>query len=219
MTDNLKRVIIQCVQGSEEWFAARLGIVTASRFKDVLNSGAGRGMYMKCLADEKRKGIPYEGYQSNAMKNGHTYEPFARQFYEDKYGVTVEQVGFVRWGQIGCSPDGLVGDDGGVEIKCSEGKSHREILKKQKMPVTHIPQVQGNMWVADLLYSNRKRRKWWDFISYTPFPQEQEEPFYCTRIERDDNYIDNILAPACERFLQDLNDLNEILKGAKDGQK
>ena len=162
---------------------------------------------MKFLASKDQG----EGYQSKAMKNGHTYEPFARQFYEDKYGVTVEQVGFIRWGQIGCSPDGLVGDDGGIEIKCSEGKSHGKILEKQKMPAIHIPQVQGCMLVSG--------RKWWNFCSYTPFPAEQEEPFFCTRIERDDNYIDNILKPACERFLQDLNDLNEILKGAKDGQK
>ena len=202
MTD---REVIDCVQGTETWFATRLGIVTSSRFSAVLNSGVGRGRYMKCLADEKRNGIPHEGYQSKAMKNGHTYEPFARKFYEDKYGVSVEQVGFIKMGQIGCSPDGLVGDDGGLEIKCSEGKSHSKILEKQKMPATHIPQVQGCIWVSG--------RKWWDFVSYTPFPLEEEEPFFCTRIERNDNYINNILKPACERFLQDLNDFNEILKG------
>ena len=208
-----EREIFTMEQGSESWKEIRLAIVTASCFGKVLNSGKGRGVYMKGLADEKRYGEPQDSFSCKVMENGHTYEPFARKFYEDKYGVTVEQVGFIKWGQIGCSPDGLVGDDGGIEIKCSEGKSHREILKRQKMPATHIPQVQGCMWVADLLYPNRKRRKWWDFISYTPFPLEQEEAFFCTRIERNDNYINNILAPACERFLQDFNDLNEILKG------
>ena len=134
------------------------------------------------------------------MENGHAYEPFARKFYEDKYGVSVEQVGFIKMGQIGCSPDGLVGDDGGIEIKCSEGKSHRKIFAKKKMPTIHIPQVQGCIWVSG--------RKWWDFVSYAPW--EQEDAFFCIRIERDDNYIDNILKPACEKFLQDLNDLIEI---------
>jgi len=157
---------------------------------------------MKCLANEKRYGEPQDSFSCKVMENGHTYEPFAREFYEAKYGVTVEQVGFIRWGQIGCSPDGLVGDDGGVEIKCSEGPTHRKILEKQRMPATHIPQVQGCIWVSG--------RKWWDFVSYTPFPAEQEEAFFCTRIERDDNYINNILKPASDRFLQDFHDLIEI---------
>ena len=205
----MNRDIIDCVQGSDEWFAARLGIVTTSRFKDVLNSGSGRGKYLKCLADEKRYGEQQDSFSCKAMENGHTYEPFARKFYEDKYEVAVELVGFIKMGQIGCSPDGLVGNDGGIEIKCSEGKSHRKIFTKKRMPATHIPQVQGCIWVSE--------RKWWDFVSYAPW--ETEDAFYCVRIERDDNYIENILKPACIRFLQDLNDLNEILKGTKDGQK
>ena len=205
----MNREIIDCVQGSDEWFAARLGIVTASRFKDVLNSGSGRGKYLKCLADEKRYGEQQDSFSCKAMENGHTYEPFARKFYEDKYEVAVELVGFIKMDQIGCSPDGLVGNDGGIEIKCSEGKSHRKIFAKKRMPATHIPQVQGCIWVSG--------RKWWDFVSYAPW--ETKDAFYCVRIERDDRYIDNILKPACIRFLQDLNDLNEILKGTKDGQK
>ena len=200
MTD--KREIFTMEQGSESWKEIRLAVVTASRFSDVLNSGKGRGVYMKGLADEKRYGEPSDSFSCRVMENGHTYEPFARKFYEDKYGVTVEQVGFIKWGQIGCSPDGLVGDAGGIEIKCSEGPTHRKILEKQRMPATHIPQVQGCIWVSG--------RKWWEFVSYTPFPREQEEAFFCTRIERNDNYINNILKPACERFLQDFNDLNEI---------
>ena len=194
------REIFNCVQGSPEWVKIRLVIVTTSCFRNVLNSGKGRGKYMKCLADEKRYGERQDGFSCQAMENGHAYEPFARKFYEDKYGVSVEQVGFIKMGQIGCSPDGLVGDDGGIEIKCSEGKSHRKIFAKKKMPTIHIPQVQGCIWVSG--------RKWWDFVSYAPW--EQEDAFFCIRIERDDNYIDNILKPACEKFLQDLNDLIEI---------
>lgn len=198
----MDREIINCVQGSDEWFAARLGLVTASHFSDVLNKKTGRGTYMMRLVAEKQQGKSQDGFQSAAMENGTIYEEYARKFYEDKFGVIVKQVGFIKMGQVGCSPDGLVDDDGGIEIKCSEGPTHYRIILKDKMPTTHIPQVQGNMWVAD--------RKWWDFISYDPWGKYK--PFYCTRIERDDNYIDNILEPACAKFLQELNDIDERIR-------
>ena len=194
-----KREIIDCVQGTDEWFAARLTIVTASHFKDVLNTKTGRGTYMMRLVAEKQQGKPQDSFQSKAMENGVLYEEHARKYYEALYGVSVEQVGFIKMGQIGASPDGLVGDDGGVEIKCSDGPTHYRIILADKMPTAHIPQVQGNIWVSG--------RKWWDFISYDPWGQFK--PFYCKRIERDDNYINNILKPACEKFLQEMNDINE----------
>jgi len=197
MTD--KREIFDCEQGSDDWFSARLGIVTASHFKDVLNTKTGRGTYMMRLVAEKQQGKPQDSFQSKAMENGVLYEEHARKYYEALYGVSVEQVGFIKMGQIGASPDGLVGDDGGVEIKCSDGPTHYRIILADKMPTAHIPQVQGNIWVSG--------RKWWDFISYDPWGQFK--PFYCKRIERDDNYINNILKPACEKFLQEMNDINE----------
>ena len=197
MTD--KREIFDCEQGSDDWFSARLGIVTASHFKDVLNTKTGRGTYMMRLVAEKQQGKPQDSFQSKAMENGVLYEEHARKYYEALYGVSVEQVGFIKMGQIGASPDGLVGDDGGVEIKCSDGPTHYRIILADKMPTAHIPQIQGNIWVSG--------RKWWDFISYDPWGQFK--PFYCKRIERDDNYINNILKPACEKFLQEMNDINE----------
>jgi len=194
-----KREIIDCVQGTDEWFAARLTIVTASHFSDVLNTKTGRGTYMMRLVAEKQQGKPQDSFHNKSMDNGQAYEDNARQYYEAKFGVSVEQVGFIKMGQIGASPDGLVGDDGGVEIKCSDGPTHYRIILADKMPTAHIPQVQGNIWVSG--------RKWWDFISYDPWGQFK--PFYCKRIERDDNYINNILKPACEKFLQEMNDINE----------
>jgi len=199
MTD--KREIFTMEQGSESWKEIRLAVVTASCFGKVLNSGKGRGDYMKCLADEKRYGEQVDSYSCKAMDDGHIYESYARQYYEAKFDVKVQQVGFILWGHLGCSPDGLIGDDGGLEIKCSQGKSHREILKRQKMPTTHIPQVQSSMWIS--------HRKWWDFVSYSPW-EEEEDPFFCQRILRNDNYINNILKPASDRFLQDFHDLIEI---------
>ena len=197
-----KREIIDCVQGTDEWFAARLTIVTASHFSDVLNTKTGRGTYMMRLVAEKQQGKPQDSFQSKAMENGVLYEEHARKYYEAMYGVSVEQVGFIKMGQIGASPDGLVGDDGGVEIKCSDGPTHYRIILADKMPTAHIPQVQGNIWVSG--------RKWWDFISYDPWGQFK--PFYCKRIERDDNYINNTLKPACEKFLQELNDIDERIR-------
>jgi len=210
MADNqsttMTREVIECVQGSERWLAARIAIVTASRFANVIGRGKGRKTYMERKVDERRTGEYVEGYQSGPMKNGNKYEPFARKYYEDKFEVNVELVGFIKMGGVGCSPDGLVGKDGIIEIKCSEGPYHERIVKKQRMPTTHIPQVQGVLWIAD--------RKWCDFISYYPWgdPANEEESFYCIRVMRDDIYINEILKPACEKFLQELNDMNEIMR-------
>ena len=85
--------------------------------------------------------------------------------------MVVELIGFVKMGDLGCSPDGLVGLEGIIEIKCSEGPSHYRIVIKKKMPTSHIPQVQGNLWITD--------RKWCDFISYDPWGKYN--PFYCVR--------------------------------------
>ena len=194
----MNREVIDCVQGSDEWFAARLGIVTASHFKDVLNSKTGRGTYMMRLVAEKQQGKPQESFQSEAMKNGTENEQYARKYYEDMNEVAVQQVGFILMGQIGCSPDGLVGTDGGIEIKCSEGPTHYRIILADKMPTTHIPQVQGNMWVAG--------RQWWDFISYDVWGKYK--PFYCKRIYRDQPYIDKLTA-ATEVFIQEMNEINQ----------
>ncbi len=197
-----KREIIDCVQGSEEWLAARIGIVTASRFKDVLNQKTGRMTYMMSKLAERQQGRCMGTFQNEAMKNGIENEKHARKYYEDKNKVKVEQVGFVKIGEFGCSPDGLVGENGIIEIKCSEGPSHYKIILKKKMPATHIPQVQGNLWITD--------RKWCDFISYDPWGKFN--PFYCIRVMRDDIYINEQLKPACEKFLQELNDIDEIIR-------
>ena len=206
-----EREIFTMEQGSESWFQVRLTIVTSSHFSDVLNTGSGRATYMWVKIVEKQQNRCKPTYQSAAMKNGVENEQHARKFYEDKYhnGKPMEQIGFIRWGQIGCSPDGLVDDDGIIEIKCSEGRSHYELMLKnesrfeKKVPTTHIPQIQGNLWITD--------RKWCDYISYDVWGLNA--PFSCIRVDRDNAYIDNILAPACEIFIQEMNDINQkILK-------
>ena len=199
MTD---REFMACVQGSEEWLQARLTIVTASNFAKVLSKKSGRDTYLMRKVAERQQGRYVEGYQNKCMENGVENEQHARKYYEDMNEVEVGLIGFVKMGDLGCSPDGLVDDDGIIEIKCSEGPSHYRIVLKKKMPTSHIPQVQGNLWITD--------RKWCDFISYDPWGKHN--PFYCIRIERDDDYINNILKPACEQFVQELNDIDQIIR-------
>lgn len=198
-------------QGSVDWYNLRLGIVTASHFKDVLNKKTGRMTYMMSKVAERQQEASRETFQSDAMKMGVENEQFARKYYEDWSQREVKLVGFVKMGGLGSSPDGLVNEDGIIEIKCSEGPTHyRLILKAEKngvkeMPSVYVPQVQGNLWITE--------RKWCDFISYDP--KGINTPFYCARVIRDDNYINDILKSACEKFLQELNDMDEIITGAK----
>lgn len=206
-----KREIFTMEQGSESWKEIRLAVVTASHFKDVLNAKTGRMTYMWVKITEKQQNLYKPTHQSAAMKNGVENEQYARKFYEDKFGVTVERIGFIRWGQVGCSPDGLVSDEGIIEIKCSEGRSHYELMlknesrKEKKVPTTHIPQIQGNLWITD--------RKWCDYISYDAWGLNV--PFSCIRVERDNDYIDNILAPACKKFIQEMNGINKKIMKIK----
>lgn len=200
MTDN--REYIDCVQGSEEWLQARLGIVTASNFAKVLSKSSGRDTYLMRKVAERQQGRYVEGYQNKAMENGVDNEHHARAYYEAAREVSVFPVGFVKMGDLGCSPDGLVADDGIIEIKCSEGPSHYRIVIKKKMPTTHIPQVQGNLWITE--------RKWCDFISYDPWGKFN--PFFCVRVMRNDIYINEILKPACDKFVQELNDIDQIIR-------
>lgn len=172
--------IIDCIQGSEEWFESRLGFVTASNFHKVLNKKTGRGLYMRKLAAERLTGLMEESYKNEVMEKGIETEQEARCYYETVNDCEVEQVGFVmrdEW--IGGSPDGLVGKDGLIEIKCPLSSTHIEIILSEKMPSFHIPQVQGLLWVTD--------RKWCDFVSFDP--KILSRPMFCVRIERDTEYF------------------------------
>jgi putative phage-type endonuclease len=172
--------IIDCIQGSDEWFEARLGFVTASNFGKVLNKKTGRGLYMRKLAAERLTGLREESYKNDIMEVGSETEAEARKYYEAMNDCEVEQVGFVmrdEW--IGGSPDGFVGEDGLIEIKCPLSSTHIEHILSGKMPIFHIPQVQGLLWITD--------RKWCDFVSFDP--RVTSQPMFCLRIERDKEYF------------------------------
>ncbi len=172
--------IIDCTQGSEEWWEARLGYVTASNFHKVLNKRTGRGLYMRKIAAERLTGLREESYKNDIMENGSETEQEARKYYETVNSCTVEQVGFVkRDDDVGGSPDGLLNKDGLIEIKCPLSSTHLEIILSGKMPPLHIPQVQGLLWVTD--------RKWCDFISYDP--RVLSQPMFCVRVDRDTEYF------------------------------
>jgi putative phage-type endonuclease len=181
----------EIIQGSDEWKALRLGKVTASRVADVIaktKSGysASRANYMAQLIAERLTGTVAESYTNAAMQHGTETEPEARCAYEFYQGVTVEQIAFVPHGKIdqaGCSPDGLVGDDGLVEIKCPNTATHLETLLGQAIPGKYEAQMQFQMACTG--------RKWVDFVSYDPRMPEHMRLFV-KRLHRDEAKIKEI---------------------------
>lgn len=188
-------------QRTDEWYAARLGRATASNFGKVLakikaGEAADRRNYRAQLVIERLTGNRQEGYSNAAMQWGTEQEPFARIAYMADRGVDVQEVGFIQHATLmaGCSPDGLIAADGLIEIKCPVSATHIETLKTQHMPLEHMPQVQGQMWIAG--------REWCDFVSYDPRMPEKLQMFV-QRIPRDDQYI-KALAFEVERFLEEV---------------
>lgn len=176
-------------QGSAEWFEARLGLVTASQLTAVMSKGRGsapsatRATYMAQLIAERLSGSPTEGFNSAAMQHGTDTEPQARAAYAMNRGQIVEEVGFVVHPIIkdsGASPDGMVGDNGLVEIKCPLTKTHLETLKTGRAPTTYIKQMQWQMACTG--------RHWCDFVSFDPrMPSNMR--IKIIRVERDNALI------------------------------
>lgn len=181
----------EIVQGSDEWKALRLGKVTASRVADVIaktKSGysASRANYMAQLIAERLTQTPAETYINAAMQHGTDTEPEARAAYEFYQGASVEEVAFVahpKIDQAGCSPDGLVGPDGLVEIKCPNTATHLETLLGQAVPAKYEAQMQFQMACTG--------RSWCDFVSYDPRMPENMRLFV-KRVGRDDSRIKEI---------------------------
>lgn len=192
---------IDCQQGSPEWFAARLGIASASCFSDILatiktGEAAARRNYRAKLVVERLTGKQIPTFETAAMRQGIEREPLARAAYELRSGAWVDEVGFCRHDTLeaGASPDGLIGNDGGLEIKCPELATHLAYLRLQDVPPDYIPQVQGNLWITG--------REWWDFVSFNPdFPEHLQ--LMVKRVQRDDKYI-KVLALAVEQFLAEV---------------
>lgn len=176
-------------QGSVEWLMERVGMITASRFKDAMDflksgkPGAKRTAYLWELVYERLTGKPAYHAVSYAMERGTELEPMARMAYESFTGNMVMETGFHKHPTLpfcGGSPDGLVDDDGGCEFKCPMNPEKHLSTFLTGMDEDHVAQVQGLMWVTG--------RKWWDFGSFNPdIPSPHD--LYVQRIERDEEYI------------------------------
>lgn len=188
-------------QRSEGWFEQRMGKITASRFADAIATStrdgkptAARQTYMRTLVAEILSGRPKHSISSQAMTWGTEAEQFAREAYELETGLVVAEAGFTThydFDFIGGSPDGLVGNDGLIEIKCPHDEQVHIGTWLEGMPADHMPQVQGNLMVTG--------RSWLDFISFDP-RQSEKYRLYVQRIERDDKYINETLLPGLLSF-------------------
>lgn len=180
-------------QRTDDWFAARLGKVTASRVADVMartKSGpsASRANYAAQLVTERLTGRQADSFSNAAMQWGTDTEPQARAMYELATGGTVTECGFFDHPTVamsGASPDGLVGDDGIVEIKCPNSATHIETLRGSAIPQKYILQMQWQLACTG--------RAWCDFASFDPRLPEPMQ-LHVTRIERDDAMIADIEA-------------------------
>lgn len=187
--------IIDCEQGTPEWFQARLGLPTASKFKDVIAKGKGltRATYMRKLAGEVLTGEPMEVYTNKDLERGKVMESEARAAYAFLTGAELQKVGFISNGRKGCSPDGLIGTDGMLEIKTERADLLIDTLLHGEVPPEHVAQCQGQLWVAE--------RKWVDLVVYWP-----KLPLFVRRIHRDEAYI-RMLASEVEAFNAELDDM------------
>jgi putative phage-type endonuclease len=197
-------------QRSEDWYAARLGKATASRFKDAiaaLKSGApaqAQRDYLTELVVERLTQQPIQRFQNAAMAWGTEQEPAARAAYERATGRIVEETGFVAHDTLlaGCSPDGLVDWDGLIEIKCPWNTANHIETLLNGMPSDHIPQVQGQMWITG--------REWCDFVSFDPRMPEALQ-LHVQRIQRDPSFIADLEAKVTS-FLQQVGTQVEALR-------
>lgn len=191
-------------QGTEEWFKARLGKVTASRVADVIaktKSGysTSRDNYMAQLICERLTGQQGESFSNAAMAWGSETEPLARSAYENARGLLVTEVGFVNHPNIemaGASPDGLVETLGMLEIKCPNTATHIDTLLSLSVPTKYNTQMQWQMRCCN--------RKWCDFVSFDPrLPQDLQ--LFIKRVDFDSVYV-AMLEKEVNSFLEELVD-------------
>lgn len=190
-------------QGTEEWFTIRIGKVTASRVADVIAKtktgySASRDNYMAQLVCERLTGQKGESFTNAAMQHGTDTEPLARAAYEALKDVLVDEVGFVPHPSIdmaGASPDGLVGADGLLEIKCPNTATHIETLMSKTVPGKYNTQMQFQMACTG--------RQWCDFVSFDNRLPEQFQLFV-KRVPRDDEFIKQ-MEDEVVKFLNELD--------------
>lgn len=208
--------IIDCTQGSSEWLYARLGIPTASELDELISpewktrSGQGPETYLYQKLTEKVLGFPQNDASSWAMEQGSLLENEALPLYEGVYDVEVKRVGFVKTddGLFGCSPDGLIGDDNGIEVKCPQPKTHLKYLLEGGIPKAYLAQVHGAMYATG--------RPHWTFLSYS-----RQFPPLVVHVERDE-VIQAAITGALAAFYTKFNaklDTIRAMKNADNAKK
>lgn len=187
-------------QGSEEWTRIRSGTATASMFSSILAKGEGktRKSYLYRLAGEILTGDPAENYSNGYIQRGHSMEDEARQAYAFLNDCEPQQVGFVRNGRTGYSPDSFIGNDGLLEIKTKAPHLMIEVIIADKFPAEHVAQCQGGLWISE--------REWIDLVCYFP-----KMPMFVKRAYRDEPYIKKLIQEVAI-FNEDLDILVEKIR-------
>lgn len=197
------------MQGTEDWRKMRVGLATASNFGAVRAKGKSgeavtRRDYKMQLAVERLTGTPVDSLSNAAMQWGTDHEEQARLAFAIETGLFVDQVDFVRHPTLaaGASPDGLIGYDEGLEIKCPYNSAIHIETFLSGMPSKHKPQVQGALWITG--------RRVWHFVSFDPrMPKDFQ--LYRQTVTRDEAYIKELEADV-EKFLAEVDVVLETLK-------
>ena len=195
------KIFEDIVQGEPEWFEIRLGKLTASSFSKILAGGSGKTRldYMKKKAYERIHNLSFpEKFKGNAsMDHGNDTEDEARNKFAFIKDIEIKQVGFVEHSKdVGCSPDGLIGDDGLIEIKCPDTLTHMDYITGKTLPKAYRDQIQGQLWIMN--------RQWCYFLSYDA--RYPSEPFSWRKIKRDEKSIAEIEIKI-GKFIEELEEL------------
>lgn len=186
-------------QGSLEWANQKCGKITMSHAKELLTNGKGktRQNYIMDVTSERLSGQPIEGYYNMDMERGNFLEEWAVKAFTKATGLEVQRIGFALFDdeRIGCSPDGLIGDDAGIEIKCPRPRQHIRTIYADGID-DYRPQAQGNMWICE--------REHWYMVSFCPWVTQY--PIYIKRITRNQPVID-ALADSAIRAADEVDEL------------
>lgn len=179
------QIIKDIPQGSEEWTQLRLGVATASNFNKIITAtgkeSATLEKYALQLATESTLFSAEPNFKNEIMARGNELEAEARQVYQEETFNIVEEITMFKsdCGNFGYSPDGLIANDGLIEIKCPLATTHFQYILDDKVPSDYWQQLQGGLWVSG--------RNWIDFVSY--HPNFKEKKLFIKRVEKDNNYI------------------------------
>jgi len=206
-------IITDIEQGSDAWFAHRLGSIGGSGIKKVIAKGTGkvRTKYLYQKVDEILTGRRTESYNNDDMQLGTDSEPLSRRNYEFIADVEIYQIAMVKNGNHKhSSPDGICKPDGIIEIKNTNGPNYVEIIYKDKIPPEHIPQIQWNMSISN--------RNWCDFVLACWMRQDDEivprypdKPIWIKRVFRDEKKIAELNREA-DIFISEMLEIVEKLK-------